>query len=79
MRSFHLTLPSVAVSLDLLLLGHEGDSGATARLADGGDNLGEGDFSFHTGSRTQPLAFVKRLSFLFQIRFEAEIFALLGR
>ena len=56
---FHLTLPSGAVVLDLDLLGGEGDRGATARLADGGEDLAEGDFVFHTPSRTRPLGYCK--------------------
>jgi hypothetical protein len=44
---FPLTLPSVAVGLGLGLLGEEGDRGATALLADGEEDLGEGNFVFH--------------------------------
>lgn len=76
---FLFSFPRVSVVLGLGLLGGEGDRWATARLADGQEELSEGDFVFHTGSRTQLLAFVKPSFLFFQTFCWEEINALLRR
>lgn len=60
--SFDFPLPSGSIAT--LHLGSESNRRAVARLADALGYFSARDFCFHTMYLRQPLAFVKRLSFL---------------